>query len=340
MNDLSMPVAVVGGGSWGTALARHLAVNGCSVTLWVREPEAAEAVNATHENSLFLPGFHLPESVLATTDLAAAVSGKPLILMVVPSEWLRETAKAAAPHVSPAAFVVSCTKGIEVGTRMTMSAIIRQELKTLPPGNVCALSGPSFAKEVAAGLPTVVTVAASDRLVAQSVQRIFSSPLFRVYTNEDMTGVELSGAVKNVMAIASGISEGLGLGANTRAAVITRGLAELSRLGAALGAQPRTFMGLAGVGDLVLTCTTDLSRNYTVGVKLGRGKKLSEILSQTRSVAEGVLNAKSVYNLARSMNVEMPIVEQVYSILYEDRPPKEALFALMTRKLKDELYDA
>jgi glycerol-3-phosphate dehydrogenase (NAD(P)+) len=336
VNNLELPVAVLGGGSWGTALARHLAVNGASVTLWAREEEVAGAINTLHENTVFLPGFPLPKNLAATTDLKTAVTDKALVVMVVPSEWLRETARAVAPFISKGAVVVSCTKGIEVGTRMTMSDILREELTTVDPKSVCALSGPSFAREVAAGFPTVVTVAASDKQVAESVQKIFASPLFRVYTNDDLVGVELAGAVKNVMAIASGICEGLGLGANTRAAVITRGLAELSRLGAALGAKPATFAGLAGVGDMVLTCTTTQSRNYAVGLSLGQGRKLSDILSHMRMVAEGVRNARSVYNLSKSVNVEMPIVDQVYAILYEDKPPKDAIFALMTRKLRDE----
>ncbi|MEW5734634.1 MAG: NAD(P)H-dependent glycerol-3-phosphate dehydrogenase [Thermodesulfobacteriota bacterium] len=328
---------VVGAGSWGTALAQVLAAKGIPVSLWAREPEVARSINAEHQNPCFLRGIPLSENIVAHTELAPVCEGKDLVVMVVPSEWFRQTGQAAAPHIPEGAALVSATKGIEVGTRLTMAGILREVVPHVPEGNVCALSGPSFAREVAMGLPTVVTVATKDQEVAKAVQQAFAAPTFRVYTNDDLLGVELGGAVKNVMAIASGITDGLCLGANTRAALITRGLAEIRRLGVALGAKPRTFTGLAGVGDLVLTCTTDQSRNYSVGFKIGRGQKLAEILSEMKMVAEGVRNARSVYNLAQSAGVEMPIVTETYRVLYEDLDPREALFNLMTRRLRPEL---
>ncbi|MBU2490909.1 MAG: NAD(P)-dependent glycerol-3-phosphate dehydrogenase [Proteobacteria bacterium] len=332
-------LAVVGAGSWGTALAQVLAAKGFVVDLWAFEPEVVEGIQNQRENPIFLAGVPLSERIRASSDPRAVVEGKDFILFVVPSEFLRSTARTMAPFVSPDALVVSAAKGIEVGTHLRMTQVLAEELPQVDPARITAISGPSFAREAAMGLPTLVTVAAPDPVVGETVQQIFASPAFRVYTNEDMVGVELGGAVKNVMAIASGICDGLGLGANTRAALITRGLAEMRRLGLAMGALPETFSGLAGVGDLVLTCTADQSRNYTVGKKIGSGAKLSEILSGMRMVAEGVRTAKSVFALSQKLNVEMPIVEQTYEILYQDKDPGEAIFTLMTRKLKNELAD-
>ena len=334
-----MNIAVVGGGSWGTAIAQLLAGAGSIVDLWVLESEVAEQISQEHENKVFLPGIKLSENIRPTLDLHRAVSGKELVVSVVPSEWLRQTGEKMQPMLDPGALVVSATKGIEIGTHLTMSGILRETLSPLPENNICVISGPSFAREVAQGMPTVVTVAAQDEQTAQKVQKVFATPTFRVYTNNDLVGVELGGAVKNVMAIASGICEGLGLGTNTRAALITRGLSEMRRLGQALGAKPDTFSGLAGVGDLVLTCTADLSRNYTVGKKIGQGMKVKEILSDMRMVAEGVRSSKSVFNLANKMEIEMPIVEQTYRVIYEDMDPAKALYALMTRKLRNEHDD-
>ncbi len=335
--NTSTPIAVIGAGSWGTALAQMLASQGFPVHLWALEPEVAQAIAKQRENTIFLKGIPLSENVFPTNDLEEALSGKPLVLSVVPSQWVRETAEKMSPFISPSAIVVSCTKGIEVGTRVTMTAILREKLTSIDPKNVCVLSGPSFAREVAQGLPTVVTVAAASREVSGLVQQVFHAPTFRVYTNDDVIGVEVAGAVKNVMAIAAGICDGLNLGANARAAMITRGLTEIRRLGKALGANPRTFTGLAGVGDLLLTCTTAQSRNFTVGFKIGQGQKLADILADMRMVAEGVRNAKSVYNLSRQSAVDMPIVAETYRILYEDLNPARALANLMTRKLKNEL---
>lgn len=330
-------IAVVGAGSWGTALADLLGAKGFAVDLWVFEPEVAAQIAGSRENQVFLPGFTLSDNISATTDIARAVAGKDMVLVVVPSHVMRETALRLAGHLSSQAVIVTASKGIEDKTYLTMSGVLRDVLPAWPAGRVAALSGPSFAKEVAARVPTAVAAACGDPGTAAWVQQIFATPAFRVYTNEDVLGVELGGAVKNIIAIAAGIIDGLNLGLNTRAALITRGLAEIQRLGLALGANPLTFAGLAGIGDLILTCTGHLSRNHTVGQKIGQGQALNQILGPMRMVAEGVKTARSVYNLARQAGVEMPITEEVYRILYEGVPPLEALQRLMTRDLKHEL---
>jgi glycerol-3-phosphate dehydrogenase (NAD(P)+) len=244
-----------------------------------------------------------------------------------------------APHLSKETLIVSASKGIENKTHLTMTGVLHEVLSEIPKHNLAVLSGPSFAKEVARNVPTVVTVAAKDLAVAQCVQKMFATPFFRVYTNSDTVGVELGGSVKNVIAIAAGIIDGLGLGLNTRAALITRGQTEIRRLGLKLGANPRTFTGLAGIGDLILTCTGDLSRNHTVGKKIGLGHKVSDILSEMKMVAEGVRTSKSVYNLSRKLGVEMPICHEIYQVIHQDESPKDALFRLMTRDLRHELDD-
>jgi glycerol-3-phosphate dehydrogenase (NAD(P)+) len=333
----NVKLGVLGAGSWGTALANLLALKGYAIDLWAYEREVKDSIDAHRENRLFLPDIELSPNLRPTNDLAEAVSGKDLVLVVVPSHVLRETSARAAAHISKTALVVSASKGIENQTHLTMTGVLKETLPDLPEGRFAVLSGPSFAREVARRYPTAVTVASRDLEVAQTVQRVFATPYFRVYTNDDVIGVELGGSVKNVIAIAAGIVDGLGLGYNTRAALITRGQTEIRRLGVALGANPRTFTGLAGIGDLILTCTAVLSRNYTVGVKIGKGMKLNDILSEMRMVAEGVKNARSVYNLSRKTGVEMPISHEIYHILYEDLPPKEAVYRLMTRELKHEL---
>ncbi|WP_373501018.1 NAD(P)H-dependent glycerol-3-phosphate dehydrogenase [Desulfococcus sp.] len=333
-------IGVVGGGSWGTALANLLGNKGYAVDFWVFEPEVRESIAVQHENKVFLPGIPLSENLLPSNDLGAVVSGKDLVLIVVPSHVMREISLRIAGVISSECVVVSASKGIENQTHLTMSGILKETLPHVPEAQLAALSGPSFAREVALGVPTVVTVAAKDRTVARFVQQVFATPGFRVYTNKDLIGVELGGSVKNVIAIAAGIIDGLGLGLNTRAALITRGLTEMRRLGVKMGANPRTFTGTAGIGDLVLTCTGDLSRNHTVGKKIGQGMTLTQILAEMRMVAEGVKTAKSVYNLSRKLGVEMPICQEIYHILYEDVPPKEALHRLMTRDLREELDES
>ena len=335
MDDVK--IAVVGAGSWGTAIADLLACKGYPIGLWVFEEEVKDQIEQFHENKLFLPGHKLSENILPSNDLAAVVSDKDLIVLVVPSHLMRAMTQKMTGHLSDGTIVVSASKGIEQKTHLTMSGVIKENLPEIPEDHLAVISGPSFAKEVVQKMPTTVTVACKNPDSAAMVQRVFATPYFRVYTSADVIGVELGGAVKNVIAIAAGMLDGLGLGLNTRAALITRGMTEVRRMGLHLGANPRTFTGLAGFGDLVLTCTGNLSRNYSVGIKLGRGQKLKEILAEMHMVAEGVKTAKSVYNFSRKLDVEMPICHDIYRILYEDLAPKEAVHQLMTRALKQEL---
>jgi glycerol-3-phosphate dehydrogenase (NAD(P)+) len=330
-------IGVVGAGSWGTALADLLGRKGFKIDLWAFEKEIVEQIQHDKENKIFLPGFSLSENIFASNDLQMVVTDKDLVLIVVPSHVMRETTQQMAGHLSQETTVVSATKGIENKTHLTMSGVIREVLPEIPERFLAVISGPSFAREVAKRFPTVVTAASKDPQAAGLVQHTFVTPYFRVYTSDDILGVELGGSVKNVIAIAAGVVDGLGLGLNTRAALITRGMTEIRRLGVKLGANPRTFTGLTGFGDLVLTCTGALSRNHTVGKKLGEGRKLNAILAEMRMVAEGVKTAKSVYNLSRKLGVEMPICHEMYRILYEDLSAKEAVYRLMTRDLKKEL---
>jgi len=329
-------IGVVGAGSWGTALAKMLAESGHAVTLWAHNPEISRAINERHENPVYLAGFELPAALVGTSDLAEAVATKDLVLSVSPSHVVRQVMGEAAPHISGTPYVVTASKGVEEATLRTMAAVLEEVLGPAHAPRVCALSGPSFAREVAARLPTAVTVAAPTTSVSGDVQKIFNTSYFRVYSSEDLVGVEIGGAVKNVIALAAGVSDGLGFGSNTRAALITRGLAETGRLALRLGADPMTLSGLAGLGDLVLTCTGDLSRNRTVGLRLGRGESLDEILADMKMVAEGVKNTRSVRALASSVGVEMPITEQMCALLYEGKDPRTVVGDLMTRGLKPE----
>lgn len=330
-------IGIVGAGSWGTVIANLLGMKGYRIDLWALEEKVKDQIEMDGENKVFLPGFSLSTNIFPSTDIARVVSNKDLVVIVVPSHVMRETVKRLADSVSNEAIIVTASKGIENKTHLTMSGVLREVLSKVPESRFAVLSGPSFAREVASNVPTVVTVASKDPNVSNFVQHVFATPSFRVYTSEDTIGVELGGAVKNVIAIAAGIIDGLGLGLNTRAALITRGLAEIRRLGLRIGANPRTFTGLAGVGDLILTCTGDLSRNHRVGQKIGEGMRLAEILSESPMVAEGVKNAESVYFLSKKLDVEMPISHEIYRILYEDLSPKEALHNLMTRDLRHEL---
>ena len=332
-------IGVVGAGSWGTAIAHVLADKGYEVALWAYEPEVVEQIESLRENRIFLPDLQLSAQIRPTTDLEKVVSHKDMVVTVVPSHLVRDVTLKMAPHIRAETIVVSASKGIENATHLTMSGVIGETLPFIDDRKLCVLSGPSFAREVAAKVPTGVTVAAEDAGVAAFVQQVFATPYFRVYTNDDLIGVELGGAVKNVIAISSGIIDGLKLGTNTRAILITRGLVEIRRLGMKMGANPDTFMGLAGMGDLILTCTGDLSRNHTVGKKIGEGLKLNAVLAQMRMVAEGVKTAKSVYNLSKKIGVEMPISHATYHVLYDDLSPTEALYQLMTRDLKPELEE-
>ena len=329
-------VAIFGAGSWGTALALLFARKGVPVRLWGRDPAQMAAMQAVRENAQYLPSHRFPEVLTATADLAKALEGADCVVMAVPSHGFRQVFRQLVPELREGLPVVSVVKGIENDTVCTMTQVMREESagKAL---SLCVLSGPSFAEEVARGLPTAVTVACADRDKASWVQRLFSSPYFRVYSSQDVTGLEISGAMKNVIAIASGISDGLGYGLNARAALITRGLVEITRLGTALGADSRTFAGLSGMGDLVLTCTGNLSRNRTVGLKLGSGKTLEQALAEMTMVAEGVKTTLSCAQLAGKVGVEMPILEQVRAVLYEGRSCKDAAAELFHRALKEEV---
>ena len=335
-------IAVIGAGSWGTALAKLLSDKGSRVTLWGHRPEHIAAIRQARENTTYLPGFKLGDNLQFTSDLAEAVQGHEVVVMVVPSHVYRNVFSSLVPFLEKDASIISATKGIENKTLMTMSAVMADVLASFKNRETVkkrlgVLAGPSFAKEVAAGVPTAVAVAAEDKDVADFYQDIFFTEKFRVYTTTDVIGLELGGALKNIEAIGAGICDGLGYGTNTRAALITRGLAEITRLGIKMGANPHTFSGLAGLGDLVLTCTGSLSRNRTVGLKLGQGKKLKEILSEMEMVAEGVKTTRSAWSLARRHGVEMPILEQVYQVIYEDKPCEEAVLALLKRDQKEEL---
>jgi glycerol-3-phosphate dehydrogenase (NAD(P)+) len=336
MNIKTMKIGVVGAGSWGTALADLLAKKGFAVDLWVFEPEVCQQIAGQRENTLFLPGVVLSENLRPSNDLTDVVAEKDLVLIVVPSHVMRQTTLQMASCLGPETTVVTASKGIENKTQLTMVGVLQETLPDLGENRLAVLSGPSFAKEVAADVPTLVTVASKNRDTATFVQQVFATPYFRVYTSEDVVGVELGGAVKNVIAIASGIIDGLGLGLNTRAALITRGLVEIQRLGLTLGGNPHTFAGLAGAGDLILTCTGALSRNYTVGLKIGQGRTLDQILSEMHMVAEGVKTTRSVYNLSRRLGVEMPISHEIYHVLYDNENPEKAVKRLMTRNLKEE----
>ncbi len=330
-------VAVVGGGSWGTALANLLAEKGIAVTLWVFEEDLCEEMQKTRENTLYLPGVQLSPLLEPGNSLETVLAGKRIVLMAVPSHVHRRLAMQMLEFLQGPVVIVSATKGIENESLQTMSGVWSEIMPAGMDWEYAVLSGPSFAREVVKKVPTAVTVASTSREVAQEIQRLFSTEFFRVYTSTDVIGVEMGGALKNIIALAAGITDGLGLGYNTRAALMTRGLAEMSRLSTSMGAHPLTFLGLAGVGDLVLTCTGDLSRNRTVGYQLGQGKKLAEILAEMKMVAEGVKTTRSVHNLAQQQGIEMPICEQMYRILYEDQPAEKALTELMQRELKHEV---
>jgi len=321
-------VAVVGAGSWGTALASVLVDNGHDVSIWAREPEVVRELDEQGTNEAFLPGARLRGEVRATSDLAEALEGVGMAISVVPAQYVAATWADTAGALPKASIVVSASKGIELGTLRRMDEIFA-ELR--PDGPFAVLSGPSFAAEVARRAPTLLVAASEDAAVAREVQRTFQNRYFRVYTNPDVIGVELGGALKNVMALAAGVADGLGFGHNTRAALITRGLAEITRLGVAMGARPETFAGLAGMGDLVLTCTGDLSRNRTVGFRLGAGESLDDILGEMRSVAEGVKTVSAVRELAEREGVEMPIVDEMHGVLVAGRAPQAALERLMSR---------
>jgi glycerol-3-phosphate dehydrogenase (NAD(P)+) len=328
-------VGVLGAGSWGTTLANLLAAKGDTVRIWAYEPEVVEGINRQHENTTFLPGISLHPGLRAYGDPGEAVAQAQVVVSAPPSHAVRSVISRLREDIAPGTLVVSATKGIETDTLALMSTVFQE---CLPHVRFAALSGPSFALEVCQGQPTLVVAAARSPETAEAAQRIFATPTFRVYSHDDVTGVELAGALKNVIAIAAGILDGLGLGHNPRAALITRGLAEITRLGVALGASPLTFAGLAGMGDLILTATGDLSRNRALGVALAQGQSFEEYRACHRSVAEGANTSKAGAALGARLGVELPIIEKVGEVLFSGKPAREGIGELMTRELKSEQW--
>jgi len=327
------PVAVVGGGSWGSALAVHLGRLGLVPRLWARDAALVELIRSKRENPWYLPDIPLPETLSVTSDLAEALDGAGLVIVAVPSHVFDAIMEAAAARLGGGTTLLSATKGLDPERSRRMSEIASARCPALP---IAVLSGPTFAREVALGRPTAAVVASADPDVASALQHRLSSPEFRLYTNRDVLGVEIAGALKNVMAIATGISDGLGLGENARAALITRGLAEITRLGVALGASPATFAGLAGIGDLVLTCTGSLSRNHALGLALAHGRTLEQARGETRMIAEGARTSRSATALARQKGVALPICQEVAAVLFEGKTPQEALATLLQREYRAE----
>ena len=328
-------VAVLGNGSWGTAFSIILADAGADVVIWGRREEAAEAINRSHENADYLPGIALPESISATADAAAALATAEVVVLAVPSQTLRANLTAWTPLLPDGCVLVSLMKGIELGTTRRMSEVIG-EVTGAAPERVAVVSGPNLAKEIAQRQPAASVVACADEGVAEKLQQVCMTPYFRVYTNTDVVGVELGGAVKNVIALAVGMAKGMGMGDNSQASIITRGLAEITRLGLAQGADAATFAGLAGVGDLVATCMSPLSRNRTFGENLGHGMSLEEVVASTRQTAEGVKSAESILALAQAHGVDMPIVEHVAAAVHDGLPPEEIVRRIMSRSAKAE----
>lgn len=327
-------IAVLGAGSWGTALAKLLADQGLNTTLWARESMVATGIETANENPLFLAGVTLPATLRATDDPSAAIAGANVVVNVVPTQYVRAVFSELSAALREVPVVVTASKGIEAQSLRTPHEILIE--LGAPPNRVVALSGPSFAREVAAGLPSAVVAAGSDSQTTRRVRDLFSTDRFRVYSSDDIVSAELGGALKNVVAIATGVSDGLGFGLNARAAIITRGLAEITRLGVARGGNPLTFAGLSGIGDLVLTCTGDLSRNRSVGLAIGQGQSLTEITAGMNEVAEGVHTCRSARSLAAELGIELPINEQVYQLLYEGKDPAQAMLDLTGRELRDE----
>jgi glycerol-3-phosphate dehydrogenase (NAD(P)+) len=331
-----MNTSVIGGGSWGSAFARYLGSIGLPTLLWIREEEIITQATATRENPVFLPGFVFPETVRFTDDLRESATASDVVFIAVPSQFCRAVYARVAPVLRREQIVVSLTKGFDKRTLMRMSQVMEEVFRPHVRPRVAVLSGPSFAKEVAAGNPTALVVASRDPAAAREVQHLISSLTVRAYTSTDVTGVEVAGALKNVVAIAAGIADAMKFGLNTRSALITRGLVEITNLGVALGARKETFYGLAGIGDLILTCTGEISRNHRVGHELGRGRTLREILAGMKMVAEGIHTTVAARRISRALGVEMPISEQIYQVLYRGKPPRKAVEELMTRALKAE----
>lgn len=324
-------VGVIGSGSWGTALSIVLADNGIDVELWARNEDVAREINEQHTNSVYLPDRLLPESIHSTTSLEQAVKGKSVILLAVPSHAIRSVAAEISSYLDPQALIIHAAKGLELDSLKRMSEVLKEELPVPNRERIVVLSGPSHAEEVSNRLPTTVVVASQNQSAAEQAQDLFINSNFRVYTNPDIIGVEIGGSLKNIIALGAGLSDGLGFGDNARAALITRGLAEISRLGVQLGANPLTFAGLAGVGDLVVTCTSSHSRNWRAGHMLAMGKSLDQVLKDMGMVVEGVRTTKAAYRLALQENVDMPITRELYRVLFEQKGPRKAVEDLMGR---------
>jgi glycerol-3-phosphate dehydrogenase (NAD(P)+) len=329
-------VCVIGAGAWGTALAKHLAEKGLAVRLWAYEHDVVNDINTTHENQVFLKGVALPHSLIATSSLVDAITDCDGVLFAVPSHAIRSVLHELATCLPTSLPLVCATKGIEEDTAKLMTHVMEDELPPSMHRSLMVLSGPSFASELSAGQPTAVCLAGPDDQLVRRFQHALMTPVFRVYADTDMIGVQLGGALKNVMALAAGVIDGLDLGLNARAALITRGLAEIIRLGVPMGADPRTFYGLSGVGDLVLTCTGTLSRNHSVGVRLGRGEKLEAILAGMQAIAEGVRTARAAFTLARRHHIDMPIIQEINAVLYDKKSCRKAVSDLMERDAKPE----
>ncbi|MBM7623851.1 NAD(P)H-dependent glycerol-3-phosphate dehydrogenase [Sporohalobacter salinus] len=331
--------AVIGGGSWGSAIAMLLANNDYRVSLQDISKDLVTEINEERTNSNYLPEVRIPEGITATTDLKEAVKDAKVVVIVVPSHAIRRVAEELSGLLDDDTVIVSATKGIEEESCYRMSEVLKDELRAELHDNIVVLSGPSHAEEVSKELPTTVVIASSSRLLAEKVQDVFMSETFRVYTNPDIVGVELGGALKNIIAIAAGITDGLDYGDNTKAALITRGMAEIKRLGVALGADPMTFSGLSGIGDLVVTCASEHSRNRRLGFKIGQGKNLEQALNEMKMVAEGVRTAKAAYQLAKREEIDAPIIKQAYQVLFKDKSPRRAVNELMMRGKKHEIEE-
>lgn len=330
-------VVVLGGGSWGTALALSLAKSGIDVDIWTRSKEQSESINHTRENIKYLPGVVIPKNIKATNDMKSALEGKIIIVLAVPTQCVRENLKEMKDYINKDQIIVNVSKGIEIGTLNRISEIVAQEL---PENEYAVLSGPSHAEELAKDVPTTAVVASKKKIVAERVQDVFMTPKFRVYTNPDVIGVEIGGALKNIIALGAGISDGLGYGDNTKAALMSRGIVEVGRLGKELGAIPATFGGLSGIGDLIVTCTSMHSRNRRAGILIGEGKKLEEVIESIGMVVEGVMTTKAAYRLAEKHGIDMPITEEIYNVLYNGSDVKDAVVNLMMRNKKHEIEDA
>ncbi len=337
--DKELEIGVIGAGSWGTALAMVMAEKGHQVSLWVRDEERCRTIMEQGINHDYLPEVQLPSGIQPTSDLFKAARGKDFLFLSVPSHGVRETAEALKPHLSVGAILVNTAKGLEEGSYLRLSQVIEESLEGSKHSGIAALSGPNHAEEVSRKVPSATVVASAREEIAQQVQEVLMTPHLRVYTNQDLAGVEMGGALKNIIALASGVTEGLGLGDNTRAALLTRGLVEVIRLGKSIGAKERTFTGLSGLGDLFVTCSSEHSRNRKVGLKLGAGHKLEEVLAGMQMVAEGVKTTRAAYQLSQKQEVEMPITKELYSVLFAEKSPRDALYSLMQREKKGEVED-